>query len=177
VGSLEGRWDLLEAAGGFGQFFSAPSFDVEVVSMSGRREGSSCLVRLNNGQVAADMLRAVREGSTGTTSSGREDRKRRRRDKDKESSSSSSAVAPASEDKENRTGEVATGSRSRGGKGADASAGEKRKSGKYFLVGEYPQINSKVSSYALSCTGSVLSNPVISSGFEHTIFFFFHEKP
>jgi hypothetical protein len=164
----------LEAAGGFGQFFSAPSFDVEVVSMSGRREGSSCLVRLNNGQVAADMLRAVREGSTGTTSSGREDRKRRRRDKDKESSSSSSAAALASEDKENRTGEVvsATGSRSRGGKGADASAGEKRKSGKYFLVGEYPQINSKVSSYALSCTVSVLSNPVISSGFEHTIFFF-----
>jgi hypothetical protein len=59
IESLGGRWDLLEAAGGFGQHFSAPSYNLEVVAAASSRDG--CLVRLNGGQVATDLLRSVRE--------------------------------------------------------------------------------------------------------------------
>ena len=137
--SLDGRWDLLEAAGGFGQHFSAPSFALEVVVSSGRgREG--CLVRLNGGQVAADILRSLREDS-----SSKEERKRRRRDKD--SSSSSSAAAESKETRSSeREGEQAGKKELVGRNRTTTVAAEKRKAGKYFLIGDYPALNSKVGS-------------------------------
>ncbi len=93
-----------------------------------------CLVRLNSGDIATDLLRAVREGSSSaSTGDERKQRRDRRRRGDRESSSSSAAT-----DKENR------GSKPAPVPAAAVTAAESKKSGKFFLVGDYPAINSKV---------------------------------